>query len=47
MEERSSWLRWESELANECDDTCGRILFGGVDPVGNPNPIGLELIDDL
>jgi hypothetical protein len=47
MEKRSNWLRWESKLAAECDKTCGRVLFGGIDPARNPDPIGLELIDDL
>jgi hypothetical protein len=47
VEERSGWLRWETKLATECDDACGGVFFGRIDPIGNPNPIGLELIDDL
>lgn len=47
MDERSSRSRGQSKLAAECDDTCGSVLLGRVDPVGNPDPIGLELVNDL
>jgi hypothetical protein len=47
MEERSAGLRSESQLATETDNPCGCVLAGRVNPVMDPDPVGLESIDRL